>query len=468
MTVPDLQTRQSTVASQKALYPIECSGSYEFSDLFLFSSILIAPVLPVVVFGLPLWSYVPLFLLLALPVFAGVLLLSSRIQKAPAQKAQPEGNPLEAYIEFKDAEFAAQYKNATKIPMETLFEAYFDQKVSFKGDMLQCLERRHDFASFALTWSQFKFFVFQWIPETLWHSRSQDENQVRDHYDRGDDFYNAFLGDVMVYTSGVISDQNKRETLEQLQENKLRLVCEKIQLKEGEHHLDIGCGWGTLAIYGAKNYGSYSTGVTLSRNQAKYGNGKAKEAGVADKAKLLCMDYRDFVGTDKKFNKITCIEMAEHVGVRRFQEFLAQVKGMMEDDGIFFLQIAGLRRKWQFEDFTWGLFMAKYVFPGADASTPLFWFVQQLEVAGFEVAAVETLGVHYSATIERWYYNWLQNREPMVAKYGLRLYRIWEFFLAYSVIAARQGTATVYQIVSHKNLNRFDRTTFCAGKRLVA
>ena len=197
----------------------------------------------------------------------------------------------------------------------------------------------------------------------------------------------------MIYTSGVISDINKEESLEQMQDNKLAIVCEKIGLKRGERMLDIGCGWGTLARYASRNYGAYATGVTLGRNQTAWGNSGLRRDGITDQqSNILCMDYRDIPVPSGGYNKITCLEMAEHVGVRHFGTFLKQVHDMLDDDGVFFLQIAGLRKSWQYEDLIWGLFMNKYIFPGADASTPLGWFVDKLEGAGFEVRAVDTIG----------------------------------------------------------------------------
>jgi cyclopropane fatty-acyl-phospholipid synthase-like methyltransferase len=150
-----------------------------------------------------------------------------------------------------------------------------------------------------------------------------------------------------------------------------------------------------------------------------------------------------------------------------FSSFLEQVRDMLEDDGLFFLQIAGLRRTWQYEDLIWGLFMAKYIFPGADASCPLAWVINKLECAGFEVHSVDTIGVHYSATIWRWYQNWLKNKNTIVKKYGMRWYRIWEIFLAWSTIISRQGSATCYQIIAHKNSNAFDRPNLIT-KRLLS
>jgi cyclopropane fatty-acyl-phospholipid synthase-like methyltransferase len=157
---------------------------------------------------------------------------------------------------------------------------------------------------------------------------------------------------MMIYTSGIMTSATERETLEQLQQKKLETVAKKIGLKSGDRMLDIGCGWGTLSVHAAKS-GANVTGVTLGLNQTEWALKKAEEAKVADKVRILCMDYRDI--PNEKYDKITCLEMAEHVGVLRFSTFLNQVREMLNDDGIFFLQIAGLRRAWQYEDLTWGV-----------------------------------------------------------------------------------------------------------------
>jgi len=252
-----------------------------------------------------------------------------------------------------------------------------------------------------------------------------DEEQVRDHYDRGDDFYGWFLGPRMIYTSGIISDITKEESLEQLQDNKLAIVCEKIGLTPGESLLDIGCGWGTLAKFASTNYGANVTGVTLGINQTAWGNNALRKAGVEEsQSNILCMDYRDIPLPQGGYKKITCLEMAEHVGVRFLGKFLKQVYDMLDDDGVFFLQIAGIRKPWQYEDLIWGLFMNKYIFPGADASTPLGFFTDKLEGAGFEIKTIDTIGVHYCATLWRWYRNWMANREKIEAKYGARWFRV--------------------------------------------
>ena len=229
----------------------------------------------------------------------------------------------------------------------------------------------------------------------------------------------------MIYTSGIISDIEKEESLEQIQDNKLAIVCEKIGLEEGESLLDIGCGWGTLARFASVNYGAQVTGITLGRNQTAWGNKSMRDVGIPEEqSKILCMDYRDIPVPEGGYKKVTCLEMAEHVGVRKLGAFFRQVYEMLDDDGVFFLQYAGLRKYWQYEDLIWGLFMNKYVFPGADASTPLGYVTDTLEAAGFEIKGIDTIGVHYSATLWKWYRNWIANREKVEAKYGSRWFRV--------------------------------------------
>ncbi|KAF5698757.1 cyclopropane-fatty-acyl-phospholipid synthase [Fusarium mundagurra] len=352
------------------------------------------------------------------------------------ERVKCPGLPVEHYLNFHKEQDRVKYRGRNKVPMETFMRKYFDGDADFNGDVLEVLEYRHDWASFCFTWELFRYIIVNFATDVFIHSRSQDKDQVRDHYDRGDDFY-AW-----------------EESLEQLQDNKLAIVCEKIALKPGETLLDIGCGWGTLAKFASVNYGAKVTGITLGRNQTKWGNETLRRAGVSD-SQIHCMDYRDM--PKAKYNKITCLEMAEHVGIFKITNFLRQCRDMLEDDGVMHLQIAGIRQAWQYEDLVWGLFMKKYIFPGADASTPLAYYIGFCERAGWEVKSVDTIGVHYSATIWRWYRNWLANEADVTAKYGLRWFKIWKYFLASATISSRQGSATCYQITLVKNINSVHR-----------
>ncbi|KAH7326364.1 S-adenosyl-L-methionine-dependent methyltransferase [Stachybotrys elegans] len=394
----------------------------------------------------------------SLPILISWWLVISVISPRKTAKVKLPGRPVEFYLNFRKEDDKARYRSRNKIPMDLFAEMYFDGDVEFKGDALEILEYRHDWASFPFTLRLVRFFLFSFVPEMIMHTRSQDEEQVRDHYDRGDDFYGWFLGPRMIYTSGIISDPSREETLEELQDNKLAVVCEKVGLKKNEKMLDVGCGWGTLTRFASENYGARVTGITLGRNQTAWGNSAMRKVGIPEEqSKVFCMDYRDIPVPEGGYDKIICLEMAEHVGVRHYSGFARQMYSMLDDDGVFFLQYAGLRKAWQYEDLIWGLFMNKYIFPGADASTPLGWVVDQLEGAGFEIKSVDTIGIHYSATLWRWYRNWIANRDRVVAKYGRRWFRIWEYFLAISVIASRQGTATCFQITMVKNINSTHR-----------
>ena len=149
--------------------------------------------------------------------------------------------------------------------------------------------------------------------------------------------------------------------------------------------------------------------------------------------------------------------MAELVGVKYFRRFMKQIYGLLADDGLFYLQIAGLKAGIHIESLVWGLFMSKYIFPGADASMPLSFVVKNLEKAGFEIHSVENVGIHYSITIDRWYDNWMRNQADVEAKYGQFWFRLWQVFLGWSVHIAKQGNSTCFQIVCNKNQETFDR-----------
>ncbi|DAA73935.1 TPA_exp: Uncharacterized protein A8136_3921 [Trichophyton benhamiae CBS 112371] len=445
-------------AIKNAPLPADAAGSDSFSNTLLISLLVLIPAYLARQVSGGLWTTLFFAIFTSIPILMAYWTVASTISPRKNEKAKYPGRPVEYYLNFLSEHDRAKYHGKSKIPMETFHEMYFDGQVDFKGDALEMLEYRHDWAQFKFTWSLYKYFLTGMMPEVIMHTRSQDEEQVRGHYDRGDDFYGWFLGPRMIYTSGIISNINEEETLEQLQDNKLAVVCEKIGLKPGDTMLDLGCGWGTLAKYASVHYGAHVTGITLGRNQTAWGNNGLRKAGIEEsQSRILCMDYRDAPSVPGGYKKITCLEMAEHVGVRHFSTFLRQVYDMLDDDGVFFLQIAGLRKSWQYEDLIWGLFMNKYIFPGADASTPLGFVTERLEGAGFEIKGIDTVGVHYSATLWRWYRNWMANREKVEAKYGKRWFRIWEYFLAYSTITSRQGGATCWQITMVKNINSTHR-----------
>jgi sphingolipid C9-methyltransferase len=348
-----------------------------------------------------------------------------------------------------------------KVPMYDFIEGYIDGRYEVQEDLEFFLRRKEEFINYRMTSGQLGFILAAFLPSVLVHSRAMDKKLVTAHYDRGNDFFAAFLAETMVYTSAFFETGN--ETLEQAQNQKLNIVGQKLQLRAGEKLLDVGCGWGTLVRHMAQNFGVDATGVTLSARQAELGTERIATQGLQASARILTLDYRAI--PHQRYDKISVLEMAEHVGIRNFQKFLRQMAGMLADDGLFFLQIAGLRRNWTPEDFSWGMFMSKYIFQGADASLPLSFVTKQLERAGFEIHSVENIGIHYSMTIEKWYRNWLTNREAVVKAYGERWYRLWKMFLAWSVVVPERGGSTCFQLVCNKNTSAFDRRRWIGERR---
>lgn len=361
---------------------------------------------------------------------------------------------LNDYVVFHDKALAKKFANKS-IPIDTLWEAYFDGGVDIPGDIYALLQDRYAVVKHPFTKEHVKYFLSKFVPELVTHSKQLDEKLVRWHYDRGDDFFAAFLGPRMVYTSAFFTHPS--ETVEQGQDQKLDLVATKLMLQPGERFLDIGCGWGTLTMHVAKHYGVDATGVTISKNQTAFATERIAANGLADRARILCMDYRD-IPKSGTFNKIANLEMVEHVGVKNLKPFYEQVYDLLDDQGLFLMQWTGLRRKSSQEDLVWGLFMAKYVFAGADASLPLAPMMNVMEKANWEIHSVENVSDHYRLTIRKWHDNWLSNRAAVIDLYGERWFRIWHVFLAWATTIAAQGSAACFQVIANKNLNHFDRT----------
>lgn len=285
------------------------------------------------------------------------------------------------------------------------------------------------------------------------HSDEHNADLIPVTYNKGNDWYRAFLGEAMTYTSGIF--ENGNESLYDAQMYKIDYVANAVGLKRGDRVLDIGCGWGPLTERFSVKYGANVLGVTISEEQIKYFNkNKKKNLPKNSKTEVLLQDANLMLEnpkiTEKKFDKIVALEMLEHVGIKRYQEFLQMVKGLLKDDGVFYMQVAGLKRDWRFQDFVWGLFMGEHIFPGADASVPSGWVIKQLERAGFEVQRMNNLGSHYSKTIEHWLKEWKDNKDAMVKKYGIKAWRRWEVFLQWSIACAREGWSTVNMFTTTK------------------
>lgn len=270
--------------------------------------------------------------------------------------------------------------------------------------------------------------------------KGQAQQNVAHHYDLGNEFYKLFLDDNMLYSCAYFREEG--ETLEQAQRNKLRLLAAKLGLKPGMKVLDIGCGWGDLALYLASLEDVQVLGVTLSKEQQALASERAQKAGLADRVKFELRDYRDVT---EKFDRIVSVGMFEHVGVHHYDEFFQKINALMPDDGVMVLHSIGhmsppgMASPW----------LRKYIFPGA-YSPALSEVFEVVEQNSLWVTDLEFLRVHYATTLAHWNNRFQANRDKVIALYDERFARMWEFYLISAEMMFRTGS----QMVFHMQLSR--------------
>ena len=361
---------------------------------------------------------------------------------------------LSDFVVFNDDKLAKKYADIP-VPVSVLYEGYFDGEIDITGDIFEFLRERHSHVKYTITRQHLQWAVTNFVPDMV-HSKSQDEKMLREVYDRGNDFFEWFLGPSMIYAAGRFASHD--ESLEDAQDRQVKTLLSKLDLHKGQRLLDIGCGWGSLLRDAIRDHDVNGVGVTVSDNQTAFASQQLKNANLSAQGTVLCQDYRD-IESETRFDRIVCVEMIEHVGLKNLSTFCERVHQLLEDDGLFVLQWTGVRRSLKQEDLMWGLFMNKYITPGADATLAPSSMLKSLEKAGFELQNLENITGHYAQTLLAWHQNWRANREAIVAAYGERWFRIWNFFLAWSYLVAQDGIAGSYQAVLRKNVPESERSS---------
>lgn len=332
------------------------------------------------------------------------------------------------------------YKGLFFNPELNMGEAYMDGRVTFPGSDL-----RSFLTLFSINRLSLGNYPLQRVLKTVSRGMKrlqqanpigQAQKNVSHHYDIGNNLYTLFLDEKMFYSCAYFRDD--AETLEAAQINKCRLLAAKLSLKPGQKILDIGCGWGGLAMYLASVADVHVTGVTLSREQHALAVERVTAAGLADRVHIKLQDYRHVSDT---FDRIVSVGMFEHVGVGHYHEFFQNVNRLLKDDGVMMLHSIGHMSP----PGTASPWMRKYIFPGA-YSPALSEVFPAVENNSLWVTDLEFLRVHYATTLRHWFDRFERNREKVVAMYDEKFYRMFEFYLISAEMMFRTGSQEVFHM----------------------
>lgn len=276
------------------------------------------------------------------------------------------------------------------------------------------------------------------------NSVEQAKQNILAHYDLGNALYERFLDPHMQYSSAVYS--NPTDSLSAAQENKLRTLCEKLQLSANDHLLEIGTGWGGLAIYAAKNYGCRVTTTTISDAQFEWATRKVKEAQLAEKITLLKKDYRELDGS---YDKLVSIEMIEAVGKRYLTSFFEQCQARLKPNGIMVLQSITIRDQ-RYQSYQRGVdFIQKHIFPGGFLPSLTVLLEHFTDNTAMQVMDVHDIGLDYACTLNHWRQNVQQAQsELQELGYDERFFRLWNYYLQYCEGGFLERATSTVQVVA--------------------
>ena len=274
------------------------------------------------------------------------------------------------------------------------------------------------------------------------------KNNVAHHYDINEDLYKLFLDKDMQYSCAYFHNPNI--SLEQAQKDKKEHIIRKLQIDKNMSVLDIGCGWGGMAIEIAKSTGAKVKGITLSENQFKTASERAQKEGLSDKVTFALQDYRN---ETEKYDRIVSVGMFEHVGVKYFKTYLSKANDILNENGVFLLHTIGQRGK----PTATSPWIRKYIFPGGYIPS-LSEVMKETQKLNINVTDVEVLRLHYAHTLTRWYQNVLENKDEIIKMFDQRFFRMWEFYLLASKYSFVNMGNVVFQIQIAKNINNLPLT----------
>jgi cyclopropane-fatty-acyl-phospholipid synthase len=316
-------------------------------------------------------------------------------------------------------------------------DAYMDGRIEVEGDLVRFLEVVYDgMEGSAVRDRWYSKLTSKWLEFRQDNSRHGSRRNIHSHYDLGNDFYKLWLDEHMVYTCAYFP--TPASTLEQAQIAKMDHVCRKLRLQPGETVVEAGCGWGSLALHMAREYGVSVKAYNISREQIAFARERARAAGVSDRVEYIEDDYRTISG---KFDVFVSVGMLEHVGLDHYQEISKVIRTSVGESGRGLLHFIGRNYPAFFS--RW---IRKRIFPGAFAPS-LRESLNVLEPENYSVLDVENLRMHYAKTLEHWLARFEKSKQQVAAMYDSSFVRAWRLYLAGSLAAFRTGHLQLFQIL---------------------
>lgn len=346
-----------------------------------------------------------------------------------------EGKPEAEIIFNKKIPLSALTQNASL----ALGEAYMDRDIEIHGSIQKVIYGAYVKSDSFMRSSKFR----KWLPKTS-HTEKQSKEDIQSHYDVGNDFYKLWLDPTLTYSCAYFEDDNK-DDLEKAQIDKIHHIINKLYPQKGKTLLDIGCGWGTLMLTAAKEYGLKVTGVTLSKEQYNLVQQKIKDQHLEDVAEVLLVDYREL--GDRKFDYVTSVGMFEHVGTENLGQYFQDVSKYLKDDGTALIH--GITRQQGGATNAW---INKYIFPGG--YIPGFNEITgHIIETNMQLSDVEFLRRHYQRTLEIWDKNFNNHREEIEKEFGDRFTRMWDLYLQACAASFESGNIDVVQYLISKGVS---------------
>jgi cyclopropane-fatty-acyl-phospholipid synthase len=313
-------------------------------------------------------------------------------------------------------------------------DAYSSGRIEMEGDLVRSLEYVNAASPRIRNW--YWRLLSKWLDWVQANTRRGSSRNIHRHYDLSNDFYRLWLDEQMVYTCAYFPDADA--SLEEAQEAKLDLVCRKLCLRPGETVVEVGCGWGALAIYMAQHYGVRVKAFNISHEQIKWAREWAMKAEVSSQIEFVEDDYRNASG---RFDAFASIGMLEHVGRENYPELGRVIHRTIGDSGRGLLHFIGRNRSQPFS-----VWIRRRIFPGAYAPS-LRESIEVLEPHNYSVLDVENLRLHYARTLEHWLARFDASFDAVVREYAIDFARMWRLYLAGSIASFRAGSLQLFQVL---------------------